>query len=308
METALHLCAAIRDIDSVRYLILEAHAYIKVNNLRNETPIFYATRSGHHEIANFLLQQGANVTHVSTVGYSIMHCLVFLDDEQAAQLAPKYVHHGARLDSDLEENHKPGKDNFKSGDGTPLFWAAQKNLPKLFPALLQLHAKPEHAFERSLYLKLLGVLSLKNISRMFSMAIESIQAVIPSISQDLNTTATWNASTETLTQPDSSPQNNNVGNLGLLTSSELSGLLYNVMDFPPPILLLRRQVLTSSFHTAKQNIVTLLLSMGANPIQTQELGEDRLNALTIAITTDDVITVEAFINHLELQACDVMPF
>jgi ankyrin repeat protein len=55
------------DINSLK-LFLKANVKAEQSDVYNQTPLFYAAREGHLEIANCLIDNGADVNHVDVAG------------------------------------------------------------------------------------------------------------------------------------------------------------------------------------------------------------------------------------------------
>lgn len=125
-EIPLYFCAAVGDIDFVSFFVVEAGADVNVINLRNETPIFYATRAGYFEIASLLLGYGASVTHISTEGIGVMYTLALMDDCYAATLALRYLAKGATIQVKASEEPGDYVDVFSLGKGLPIMWVVVK--------------------------------------------------------------------------------------------------------------------------------------------------------------------------------------
>lgn len=162
-ERALHICAGIGDLGLARRLVLELSADVNIANDQNETPIFYATRAGHYEVIDFLLECGANVTEVSTMGHSILHCVASMEDERAAGYALIFAELGAKLHTAVEEISGNYLEHFFLGAGIPLFWAALKNKPLLFASLAELHCNPRDQLSPLEYYVLLQTMAKLNI-------------------------------------------------------------------------------------------------------------------------------------------------
>ena len=64
----LHEAAKTGNIDRVRKLIEEGHSVWAVDSRFGLTPLHYAVRNGHVEIAKLLIEKGANLNQPSTQG------------------------------------------------------------------------------------------------------------------------------------------------------------------------------------------------------------------------------------------------
>ena len=92
-ESALALAAWRGNLAAVKWLI-ERSARINPPG-RQWSPLHYAVFSGHQEVVNFLLAQGADINALSTNGSSVLMMAVY---EGRADLAKKLVDLGARRD------------------------------------------------------------------------------------------------------------------------------------------------------------------------------------------------------------------
>jgi ankyrin repeat protein len=311
-ETALHLCAATGDMESTRYLILEAKANIDTTNERNETPIFYATRAGQFEIAKFLLEQGANLSHVSTEGIAIAHCLVMMDDHHAAELAPLYVNRGASLNVIAKEEPGVWKDNFTLGVGIPLFWAALKCQPLLFAALLQLHSRPGSKISMPDFYQLVSELAALNMHGMLKLALDSEISIVDA---KLKGSVPGRGEIEELLSKmelESRKTDPNQHGSGYLSNIHYSALLYTAMDSRPRQLLKRRYTHRTGFRTAKRETIALLLEIGADPVSTHVSNEPDANPehdipLTLSVYTGDSIAFSLFIDWMRSQQIEILP-
>jgi hypothetical protein len=75
-------------------------------------------------------------------GFNVLHALTFLEDEDAASLALLAYVHGANL-SRVATLSEPTavKLYARHIEGTPIYWAAIKGMPRLFKVLLELHVE-----------------------------------------------------------------------------------------------------------------------------------------------------------------------
>lgn len=92
-ESALALAAWRGNLAAVKWLV-ERSARIN-SPARQWSPLHYAVFSGHEEVVNFLLAQGADINALSTNGSSVLMMAVY---EGRADLAKKLVDLGARRD------------------------------------------------------------------------------------------------------------------------------------------------------------------------------------------------------------------
>ncbi|UNI16872.1 hypothetical protein JDV02_003269 [Purpureocillium takamizusanense] len=311
-ETALHLCAATGDLESARYLVGSAGANINALNARNETPIFYATRAGHFEMAKFLFEQGAEVDRITTEGYAITHFLSMMDDDHGAELAPLYVERGAVLDVAAEVPQKVFSDNFTRGRGVPLFWAALKLRPLLFKAFLEMHTRADFRISRADVLQLLTLLATLNLHAMLDATLELAPRIID-LAQDLPR----DPDIDIVGQLFHSLSLDSLGEDGQLMNPALAtALLYNAMTTWPPIVLHRRYISRDKFSDNKERTLSLLLQLGADPLASASPptsggeGEDNEQEipLTLAVYTGDTLALRLFLRHITDRGIDPLPY
>lgn len=307
-EKALHCCAAIGDMGLVRYLVSEVNANINVTNDRNETPIFYATRAGQYDVVEFLFNLNADVSHVSTEGLSILHCLTSLDDDKAAKLAPLFVDRGAKLHQPAEESPGDRIDNFVLGAGTPLFWAALKGKNLLFAALVELHCRPGQQISPAEYYVLLKALSTLHMHRDLALVLESQAAMV---NGDLGL-----APTPITEQVSKRFARLNLAYLDVdLTEMagyppmgipQYSSVLYHALDASQVSVLHRRYIHMAEFRKAKEETIKLLLDAGADPILQEDEEDHQSMPISCTVYTGDTIAFKLFITNLESRGLDVL--
>ncbi|KAH8736141.1 hypothetical protein BGZ61DRAFT_472504 [Ilyonectria robusta] len=307
-EKALHCCAAIGDMGLVRYLVSEVNANINVTNDRNETPIFYATRAGQYDVVEFLFNLNADVSHVSTEGLIILHCLTSLDDDKAAKLAPLFVDRGAKLHQPAEESPGDRIDNFVLGAGTPLFWAALKGKNLLFAALVELHCRPGQQISPAEYYVLLKALSTLHMHRDLALVLESQAAMV---NGDLGL-----APTPITEQVSKRFARLNLAYLDVdLTEMagyppmgipQYSSVLYHALDASQVSVLHRRYIHMAEFRKAKEETIKLLLDAGADPILQEDEEDHQSMPISCTVYTGDTIAFKLFITNLESRGLDVL--
>ncbi|RKK83335.1 hypothetical protein BFJ71_g14957 [Fusarium oxysporum] len=304
-ETALHFCAATGNLEFVRFLIMEAGADVNATNLRQETPLFYATRAGNFKIASFLLEHGATVTQISTEGIGILHCLALMDVCDSVILAPLYLSHGASLQAKAEEELGDYTDQLSRGEGLPIMWAAAKKRYQLFSVLLRAHEQYHMSVDD--VGELLEFLASLHLGEMLEETLSAVCKVTDSIPGTSGVTdigylqpeleslsiETSRASPVTINQPST-----------LLTRHFLSILLQLASDSVAGSIK-RRYLHGRRFRIAKISTLSCLLRRGADPLQIDDADEGA-SALSAAVYRGDHISLDLFIKHLESSGVDVL--
>ncbi|KAF4454449.1 serine threonine protein kinase [Fusarium austroafricanum] len=308
-ERALHVASAVGDLDLVRFLVLEARADVNVTNSRNETPIFYATRANNPLIAAFLFDQGAQVDRINTEGLTIAHCLSMMDDEQAAELLPRYIERGASLLETAMDNVGDRSDRFSMGAGLPLMWAVFKNRPVLFEAIVKAHTQPQLQISPADYCALLVILCTLNHDVMLNIAASSYPTFV----------------NNSLGIPDTRNTSQLVSRFHMIGSEEVdmdllleepfrglkpsqyTRLLLKAMDANQRLLLDRRYLHRANFSRAKERTCLFLLQQGADPTQRCEEDTPESTPLSYAVYTGDTVAFELFIEHLTALGVEILP-
>ncbi|KAF5702876.1 serine threonine kinase [Fusarium mundagurra] len=307
-ETAFHFCAATRNLEFVRFMIMEAGADVNATNLRHETPIFYATRAGNFKIASFLLEHGATVTQISTEGIGTLHCLALMDVCDSVTLTPLYLSHGASLQVKAEEELGDYTDQFPRGKGLPIMWAAAKKRYQLFSVLLRAHEQYHMGVDD--VRELLEFLASLHLGEMLEETLSAVCKVTDSIpgtsdAPDIGylqpelenlSVETKRASPVTIDQPST-----------LLTRYFLSILLQLASDSVVGSIQ-RRYLHGRRFRIAKISTLSCLLRRGADPLQIDDADEQGTDssALSTAVYGGDHISLDLFIKHLESSGDDVL--
>ncbi|KPA36444.1 serine threonine protein kinase [Fusarium langsethiae] len=282
---------------------------VNITNLRNETPIFYATRANNPVIAAFLLDHGARVDHISTEGLSIAHCLSMMDDQQAADLLPRYLDCGASLGEVALDTLTERSDRMSLGAGLPLMWAVFKNRPILFEAILRSHSRPQLQITPADYCTLLTIICALNHDKMLEIAVRLYSS---SVNQLLGVADTPN----TIQLRGRFPMTGtNVVEMDLvleepfqgITTSNYTRLLLKALDANSRLLLDRRYLHRANFKQAKAQTCSFLLKHGADPTQRCEDNEPKSTALSYAVYTGDIVAFRLFVTHLQEGGVELLP-
>lgn len=140
----LHLAAFYGSVDAVRCLI-DRGCDVNKCNPEGQTPLLYACRSGHHEVAVALLHKGANASMGDKwTGETPVHRLIAFDDDQVETVLRTMPPHQVRavLGTTAEERAYGNKITIAYGDGSPLLWAVAHNKPGLVRLLMKAGADP----------------------------------------------------------------------------------------------------------------------------------------------------------------------
>ena len=121
------------DVNQAR-LAVEIGAKVNATNIILETPLHYAVKNGHFEIAEFLLQNGADVEGTSVV-FGPLTPLHIAAKEGRVEIAELLIKNGANVNAQT------------NGKNTPLHLAARHGYPKMVEVLLN-HGARKDLMER----------------------------------------------------------------------------------------------------------------------------------------------------------------
>ena len=175
-EKALHYCAAIGDLDFAKYLVTEAGADINALNLRNEAPIFYAARSAQPEMVIFLIDQGADVTQISTEGLGILHCLAHINDANAVDLLPLLLDRGASLTVKAPDTVEDYSNEFGHSPKLPVVWAAVRGREHLLRGFIEAHKR--HRLDFIDIKELLELLARLHLGQMLEKTLSYLRYIV----------------------------------------------------------------------------------------------------------------------------------
>ncbi|KAM5345131.1 hypothetical protein ACJ41O_010993 [Fusarium nematophilum] len=140
----LHFAASYGATDAIEYLI-ERGCDINSRSVEGQTPLLYACRSGHHDVALKLLELGADTTLGDKyTNEAPLHRLVDLDDDKIAEVlrAMPMDQVTSMLHVDAEEPAYNNTFAASFGDGPPLRWAVAHNKADFIRLLLDAGANP----------------------------------------------------------------------------------------------------------------------------------------------------------------------
>ena len=320
-ESALHLCAVAGMVDFATFLIVEKGADVDATNLRNETPIFLATRAGRYQMALMLLDHNADVSHVNTEGLGIMHCLSIMDDDEAAALVPLYHSRGAKVVQEVPDPICIVADFLNLQNCLPITLAAVRGQECLFSALLTAHKgekmTPGHVKE------LLRILCLIHFDGMLEEVLAAIMEIteiimLSFICEEPSLNNGGKSPTPTLTSVEATPILSVLfdsacqdGVEALKTPQFLSSLLYAALTSPVLTVDFLRRGLHGKEHLLRlRSTISTLLSWGADPLVVGSVHLPdypyRKNILSTVLDRKDPSLLQLFLEHLETKHVDVL--
>ena len=322
-ESALHIYAAVGDIQTVRYLVLEAGANVNLENFRRETPIFYALRCNRCDIAKFLLEQGAAISHISTEKCTLLHALSCVDDEMASELAPCFDSTAADLlNVNCSEVSYTFQESYFRGKGIPLFWAALRMRTKLFKKLFVQHQKFDIQVD---VMKLVSFLAKRHLFEMLEFVLVEYGRLgererQPPIRTENNHAILEkpnlaNGPSNLESVPDEGSRlGSRLATLSLenpkvlLTEHDYTDLLCEALDVSYSLNVCRRYLHGSNFRYAKTTTLKLLLSRGANPLGRSGTTHDiNFIPLSIMIYTGDDLSLSLVLEHFKVNSVEPLP-
>ena len=152
-DTPLHCAAMVGSLKATKYLIDICKMDVNCTNNRAETPLFLACRSGHAEVAVFLLESGAD-TQISNCNHeNALHWLDSFDEDQVYMMARMLVEKGAKLDEAAGDELAYMDRNanmffYRWYPGTPLHRAVARGSKVAIKALLDEGADPSQTTAR----------------------------------------------------------------------------------------------------------------------------------------------------------------
>ncbi|KAF9770211.1 hypothetical protein IL306_012267 [Fusarium sp. DS 682] len=146
-DTPLHVAATTGRLDIIQHLVQDGpYALINMQNIRGETALLQATRSGNYAIVEYLIAAGASGSILTENLESPLHWLCAFDDrdeDELLSLAISLCHSGADIDGVCALN-TVFNEHFRDtvGGGTPLCRAVQRNSYIAAKVLITLGADP----------------------------------------------------------------------------------------------------------------------------------------------------------------------
>jgi hypothetical protein len=87
-EQLLHVACAIDRVELVKDILRQDPQHLESLNGYGQTPLIVACQAGNFNVAQYLLQQAANLATQDTDGISALHWLISFQDAEKAELAP----------------------------------------------------------------------------------------------------------------------------------------------------------------------------------------------------------------------------
>ncbi|KAF5638977.1 serine threonine kinase [Fusarium tjaetaba] len=146
-DTPLHIAATVGRLDIIQHLVQDGPcALINTQNIRGETALLQATRSGNYAIVEYLIAAGASGNILTDNFESPLHWLCAFEDrdeDELFQLALALCHSGADIDGVCAPN-TVFNEHFREtvGGGTPLCRAVQRDSYIAAKVLINLGADP----------------------------------------------------------------------------------------------------------------------------------------------------------------------
>jgi len=234
-----------------------------------------AIKSRNSEIVRNLLETGADAS-VIVEGPGLMHYLSWIEDSDAASLAPLLFANGARLDvlATDEENLDP----LIAISGTPLLWAVLRNSHKFACVLLDMHVQHNITAEDAEMVFILAAAfhNFELLEHLFK---------LHRLHSHFFRLDFLGSSGEDALLPE------------LLTSAGNRHNLYRIFQ---------RRIHGANFRSAQRKTLKILLLEGADP--TIPFGNQGWNHFVNAITNDDEIGLRVFIDHIRARHRDPVSF
>ena len=234
-----------------------------------------AIKSRNSEMVRNLLETGADASVIVEGSPGLMHYLSWMEDADAASLAPLFFARGARLDvlATDEEN----LDLLIAIMGTPLLWAVLRNAIKLALVLLEMHVQHDIPAEdaETVFILAAALHNFELLENLFN-----LQRINPQFFRfDF-----LGSSGEDALLPE----------LLILAGNRQN--LYRVFQ---------RRIHGKNFRSAQWKTLNILLSEGADPTITIPFGNQ---GFCNAITNDDDTALRVFIQHIHARRRDPLSF
>ncbi len=125
----IHNAAATGDLDKVKALIEANPSQLEAKDNIEQTPLMFACRNLQLEVANYLVDKGANVNARNKYGLSVL-CYAMNEDHKSIQLVKRLIEHGADV-------------KMWEGDyAAPIHSAVSNNNPEAVKLLIKHGANP----------------------------------------------------------------------------------------------------------------------------------------------------------------------
>lgn len=140
----LRVAAAYGSPHGIEILVDEYHTDCNDANEMGDTPLLFATRSGHLDALLTLLRFGANPTLINYTEDTPLHWLCSFSEDSVKEAATALIHAGANIDAQAKEFPPEPLEYAETVfvSGTPLHRTVARNKPKAVQVLLDLGADP----------------------------------------------------------------------------------------------------------------------------------------------------------------------
>lgn len=151
----IHAAAAVGALGLLRLLVKDYKFDINQTNEHGETALLCACRSGHPNLVQFLLDNGALASIQSANGETPLHWLISFDETIDPRAIGKDLIQRGGAQVDAFTTSRISHSAFKATldvdfqmPGTPLMWAAHNNRPRIVSFLLSVGADPNWQFAK----------------------------------------------------------------------------------------------------------------------------------------------------------------
>jgi ankyrin repeat protein len=142
-ETIFHSASTQGKIKAVSILLDEFNANPNVVDEDGTTPLLCACRAGHLDVAQRLLERGADPTLANCHGETPLHWVISFDDSEVEDIIRILVRHGAEVSAcTIQTTDYSDHDLQWHPIGTPLHWAVEGDYFTAVKALLDVGADP----------------------------------------------------------------------------------------------------------------------------------------------------------------------
>ena len=155
-DRIIHAAAAVGAYGLVQELLTDIKIDVNQLNMKGETALLCACRSGHPGIVRLLLESGAQASIQSVSGESPLHWLLSFDETiNPAAVGNDLIERGgasvhAFTTQRISHSVFPGSiDVDFQAEGTPLMWAVHDNKPRIVSFLLSKGADPNWRFRNA---------------------------------------------------------------------------------------------------------------------------------------------------------------
>jgi ankyrin repeat protein len=137
-DNILHFVSCCGLVQSLEVLLKNINAAeVNIRNIRDETPLLLACRSGHYEVAMMLYEAGGDPRIANVYGDTPLHWLLSFPDKHVAELTGKFLRRGADIDAVAQSFSYIYCGENAYLQGTPLMRAISRNRLVVVDTLLE---------------------------------------------------------------------------------------------------------------------------------------------------------------------------